>query len=100
MPTSEAQEKFNLEAAKVDPEVARLRTIKGRAHELKTATMKLTEELNHAMFPPARANWFVRRLAAVKRLFTGKGPYDDVLPIAKSLNAIINEPIIAEKQAK
>ena len=96
----EAQEKFNLEAAKIDLEVARLRTIKVRAHELKTATRKLTEELHHAMLPPARAKWFVRLVATVKRLFTDKGPYDDVLPIAKSLNAIINEPIIADEQAK
>ena len=96
----EVQEKFDLEAVKIHLEVARLRAIKVRARELKTATVKLTEELNHVILPPVRVSWFVRIVSAAKRLFTGKAPYDDVLLIAKSLSAIINEPIIAEKQAK
>lgn len=96
----EALERFRLETAKIDLEMARLRAIQLRSRELKTATMKRTEELNVAMLPTAKTNWFARMVAAVKRLFTGKGQYDDAARIAKSLSAIIEEPVVTQEEAK
>ena len=100
----ESIEKIRIETAKIDREMAQLKAIQLRTRELKTTTMKLTESLNHAMLPIAKAKWFMRMVAAVQRLFSRKPQYDErvyqVALIAKSLSTIVDEPIVTQGQTK
>ena len=100
----ESIDKIRIETAKIDREMAQLKAIQLRTRELKTTTMKLTESLNHVMLSIAKANWFMRMVAAVQRLFSRKRQYDEriyqVALIAKSLSTIVDEPIVTQGQIK
>ena len=87
---------ISVEIAKIDREMAQLRAIQLRARELVTTTTKLTQDLNSAM-REEQIGWLKRFFAAVKRLFTRRQVPDQriyqVALIAKSLSAIVDEPV-------
>ena len=107
---SKAEKKANenidlirVETAKIDREMARLKATQIRISELNSTIVRLTESLNHSMHN-VRGNWFMRIIAAVKRLVIRKREYDEriyqVTLIAKSLSAIVDEPVAPQERTK
>jgi hypothetical protein len=107
---SKAEKKANenidlirVETAKIDRDMARLKAIQFRVRELNSTTVRLTESLNRAMHN-VRRNWFMRIITAVKRLVIRKREYDEriyqVTLIAKSLSAIVDEPVAPQERTK
>ena len=87
---------FAMETAKIDREMAQLKAIQLRVRELVITTTRLTQDLCRSM-KAKQASWFQRFLAAVKRFLTRRQEPDQriyqVALIAKSLSAIVDEPV-------
>jgi hypothetical protein len=96
-------EAVTIQTAKIDHEMARLKSIRIRIRELITTTARLTDSLNNAM-EIEKVNWLKTLASAIKRLFTRKQEPDqriyEVALIAKSLSAIVDEPVVPQEQTK
>ena len=99
---NEAVASLAVETAKIDCEMARLKAVQLRVRELAATTTKLTEDLGNAMMVE-RVTWFSRLFASAKRWFTRRQTSDkriyQVALIAKSLSAIVDEPLEPQDQA-